>query len=179
MQSLVILVARLDLLTSQHYIRSLELVWWCSISTICRFWGFGLMLGGDYNPTFFDGRSSCVTVTSLINARFVDAGAWPLAWLSDYVGGCSGSLLWAVLGRASSLRVDSSGRPKLPGSGFRFNGLFLLRQAVSVESADASDQRFCLLGRFRLERSSCCLGFIFFRPLLVSIVFLPKTWKAW
>ena len=82
------------------------------------------MLGGDFNPTFLDGRSSCVTVTSLINARFVDAGAWPLAWLSDYVGGCSGSLLLAVLVRASSIRADSSGRSKLPGSDSRFNGLF-------------------------------------------------------
>ena len=36
LQSLVAAVVRLVMLTSQHCIRSLELVWWCSISTLCR-----------------------------------------------------------------------------------------------------------------------------------------------
>lgn len=51
------------------------------------------MLGGGYNPAFLDMFSSCVAVPPQINARFVDAGVWPLVWLFDCAGGCSGSLL--------------------------------------------------------------------------------------
>ena len=58
LQLLVATVTHLVMLTSQHYIRSLELVRWCSISALCRSWGFGLVLGSGYIPAFLDGFSS-------------------------------------------------------------------------------------------------------------------------
>ncbi|KAF3578325.1 hypothetical protein DY000_02034300 [Brassica cretica] len=48
----------------------------------------GLGLGGEYDPFFLDRCSSLVAVLSQINARFVEACAWPRAWLAVRVGGC-------------------------------------------------------------------------------------------
>ncbi|KAF3554126.1 hypothetical protein F2Q69_00017095 [Brassica cretica] len=63
--SLVVPEAHLDLLTSQHCIRSLELVWWCSVSTLCRSGGIRLVLGGDSKPALLDGFSPLWLVDAL------------------------------------------------------------------------------------------------------------------
>ena len=76
--------------------------------------------------------SVLVAVPSQINARFVDAGAWPLAWLLIM-------MVDALMSTVSCSWSDhifksrSSGRPKLPGSDSWFNWPFLLRQAVSAD----------------------------------------------